>query len=84
MGKMILQDAARTNEFCETLNLNKKLWRIPQQGMVRGVCAGLAAKWQYHKNNPTLYKARGAQKGHYPKDFALWQGSKRMSPWELT
>jgi len=24
------------------LNLNKKLWRIPQQGMVRGVCAGLA------------------------------------------
>ena len=23
-------------------NLNKKLWRIPQQGMVRGVCAGLA------------------------------------------
>ncbi|MFX4315753.1 envelope stress response membrane protein PspC, partial [Enterobacter sp. 63] len=22
------------------LNLNKKLWRIPQQGMVRGVCAG--------------------------------------------
>ena len=24
------------------INLNKKLWRIPQQGMVRGVCAGLA------------------------------------------
>lgn len=24
------------------LNLNKKLRRIPQQGMVRGVCAGLA------------------------------------------
>lgn len=24
------------------LNLNKKMWRIPQQGMVRGVCAGLA------------------------------------------
>ncbi|PWU32212.1 PspC domain-containing protein, partial [Enterobacter hormaechei] len=24
------------------LNLNKKLWRIPQQGRVRGVCAGLA------------------------------------------
>lgn len=24
------------------LNLNKKLWRIPQQGMLRGVCAGLA------------------------------------------
>lgn len=24
------------------LNLNKKLWRIPQHGMVRGVCAGLA------------------------------------------
>jgi phage shock protein C len=24
------------------LNLNKKLWRIPQLGMVRGVCAGLA------------------------------------------
>lgn len=24
------------------LNLNKKLWRIPQQRMVRGVCAGLA------------------------------------------
>ncbi|EFD1208608.1 TPA: envelope stress response membrane protein PspC, partial [Escherichia coli] len=22
------------------INLNKKLWRIPQQGMVRGVCAG--------------------------------------------
>ncbi|HHU2649161.1 TPA: envelope stress response membrane protein PspC, partial [Escherichia coli] len=21
------------------INLNKKLWRIPQQGMVRGVCA---------------------------------------------
>ena len=21
---------------------NKKLWRIPQQGMVRGVCAGIA------------------------------------------
>jgi len=26
------------------LNLNKKLWRIPQQGMVRGVCAGLDRK----------------------------------------
>jgi len=24
------------------LNLNKKLWRIPQQGMVKGVCAGVA------------------------------------------
>ena len=24
------------------LNLNKKLWRIPQLGMIRGVCAGLA------------------------------------------
>jgi len=24
------------------LNLNKKMWRIPQKGMVRGVCAGLA------------------------------------------
>ncbi len=24
------------------LNLNKKLWRIPQQGMVKGVCAGIA------------------------------------------
>ncbi|MBW9401637.1 envelope stress response membrane protein PspC [Leclercia sp. EC_58] len=24
------------------LNLNKKLWRIPQQGTLRGVCAGLA------------------------------------------
>ncbi|MDR9889765.1 envelope stress response membrane protein PspC [Pseudenterobacter timonensis] len=24
------------------LNLKKKLWRIPQQGMVRGVCAGIA------------------------------------------
>ena len=24
------------------LDLSKKLWRIPQQGMVRGVCAGLA------------------------------------------
>ena len=24
------------------VNLNKKLWRIPQQGMVRGVCAGIA------------------------------------------
>ncbi len=24
------------------INLNKKLWRIPQQGMVRGVCAGIA------------------------------------------
>ncbi|HCJ6176191.1 envelope stress response membrane protein PspC, partial [Escherichia coli] len=23
------------------INLNKKLWRIPQQGMVRGVCAGI-------------------------------------------
>ncbi|MFI3411353.1 envelope stress response membrane protein PspC, partial [Citrobacter braakii] len=22
------------------VNLNKKLWRIPQQGMVKGVCAG--------------------------------------------
>lgn len=27
------------------LNLNKKLWRIPQQGMVRGVCAGWRAIW---------------------------------------
>ena len=25
-----------------SLNLNKKLWRIPQQGMVKGVCAGVA------------------------------------------
>lgn len=24
------------------INFNKKLWRIPQQGMVRGVCAGIA------------------------------------------
>ncbi|HFZ8993298.1 TPA: envelope stress response membrane protein PspC [Citrobacter freundii] len=24
------------------INLNKKMWRIPQQGMVRGVCAGIA------------------------------------------
>lgn len=24
------------------INLNKKLWRIPQQGMLRGVCAGIA------------------------------------------
>ena len=24
------------------INLNKKLWRIPQQRMVRGVCAGIA------------------------------------------
>ena len=24
------------------INLNKKLWRIPHQGMVRGVCAGIA------------------------------------------
>lgn len=24
------------------INLNKKLWRIPQRGMVRGVCAGIA------------------------------------------
>ncbi|WP_312946925.1 envelope stress response membrane protein PspC [Superficieibacter sp.] len=24
------------------IDLNKKLWRIPQQGMVKGVCAGLA------------------------------------------
>ena len=23
------------------VNLNKKLWRIPQQGMVKGVCAGM-------------------------------------------
>ena len=24
------------------LDLSKKLWRIPQQGMVKGVCAGIA------------------------------------------
>lgn len=24
------------------INLNKKLWRIPQHGMVKGVCAGIA------------------------------------------
>lgn len=24
------------------LDLNKKLWRMPQQGMVKGVCAGVA------------------------------------------
>lgn len=24
------------------IDLNKKLWRIPQKGMVRGVCAGIA------------------------------------------
>lgn len=24
------------------INLNKKLWSIPQKGMVRGVCAGIA------------------------------------------
>ncbi|QMI05292.1 envelope stress response membrane protein PspC [Citrobacter sp. RHB25-C09] len=24
------------------IDLNKKLWRIPQRGMVRGVCAGIA------------------------------------------
>lgn len=24
------------------IDLNKKLWRIPQQGMLRGVCAGIA------------------------------------------
>ena len=23
-------------------DFNKKLWRIPQQGMVKGVCAGIA------------------------------------------
>ncbi|WES70319.1 envelope stress response membrane protein PspC [Superficieibacter sp. HKU1] len=25
-----------------TIDLNKKLWRLPQQGMVKGVCAGIA------------------------------------------
>ncbi|HCO7573187.1 envelope stress response membrane protein PspC [Escherichia fergusonii] len=25
-----------------SINLNKKLWRIPQQGMLQGVCAGIA------------------------------------------
>lgn len=25
-----------------TLDFSKKLWRIPQQGMVKGVCAGIA------------------------------------------
>ena len=25
-----------------TLNLNKKLWRIPQRGKLGGVCAGIA------------------------------------------
>ncbi len=25
------------------LDLNKKLWRIPQRGMVKGVCAGIAS-----------------------------------------
>lgn len=29
------------------INLNKKLWRIPQQGMVRGVCAGLPTILMY-------------------------------------
>lgn len=24
------------------LDFNKKLWRIPQRGMVKGVCAGIA------------------------------------------
>ncbi|ECU5741431.1 envelope stress response membrane protein PspC [Salmonella enterica subsp. arizonae serovar 40:z4,z23:-] len=24
------------------INLNKKLWRIPQKGMMRGICAGIA------------------------------------------
>ena len=24
------------------LDLNKKLWRVPQHGMVKGVCAGIA------------------------------------------
>ncbi|PLL87302.1 envelope stress response membrane protein PspC, partial [Klebsiella michiganensis] len=24
------------------LDLSKKLWRIPQQGMAKGVCAGIA------------------------------------------
>lgn len=24
------------------INLNKKLWRMPQKGMMRGVCAGIA------------------------------------------
>jgi phage shock protein C len=24
------------------LDLNKKLWRIPQRGMVKGVCAGIS------------------------------------------
>ena len=26
------------------LDLNKKLWRIPQRGMVKGVCAGIARR----------------------------------------
>ncbi len=29
------------------INLNKKLWRIPQQGMVRGVCAGILTILMY-------------------------------------
>lgn len=27
------------------LDFNKKLWRIPQRGMVKGVCAGIAQHW---------------------------------------
>ena len=29
-------------QTCALPILNKKLWRIPQQGMLRGVCAGIA------------------------------------------
>jgi hypothetical protein len=39
----ILMPNIRTGETNNGgLDLNKKLWRMPQRGMVKGVCAGIA------------------------------------------
>ncbi len=38
----LMQNIRTGGSLMAGINLNKKLWRIPQQGMVRGVCAGIA------------------------------------------
>ena len=72
------------------LDLSKKLWRIPQQGMVKGVCAGIA---QYldvpvklvRRKASCMVKKRRAAESYWPPRIRSWQqGSVVCVKWNAT
>ena len=64
------------------LDLSKKLWRIPQQGMVKGVCAGIA---QYLDVPVKMVKKRRAAESCWPPRIRSWQqGSVVCVKWNAT